>query len=133
MSFSYHIEWKTFIEAICTSIIHTGEKTLQLPLLKVCGSFLFRQSKKTRGILWSVWVFFAFLEVRRRNKYCLWEANLVFYMQIFGLMWRSINLIWKTAVLKCWLCFCLFLWWTQYNFIAPLRPPLVKMLFIVIF
>ena len=31
---------------------------MQLPLLKVCGSFLFRQSKKTRGIPWSVRVFF---------------------------------------------------------------------------
>ena len=42
---------------------------MQLPLLRVCGSFLFRQSKKTRGILWFVWVFFAFLKVRRRNKF----------------------------------------------------------------
>ena len=39
-----------------------------MPLLKVCG---FVSCKKTRGILWSVWVFFAFLEVRRRNKYWL--------------------------------------------------------------
>ena len=74
MFFSYHREWKTFIEA------SWRKYCLQLPLLNVCGSFLFRQSKKTRGILWSVWVFFAFLEVKRRNKYCLWEANLVFYM-----------------------------------------------------
>ena len=27
---------------------------MQLALIKVCGSFLFRQSKKTRGIFWSV-------------------------------------------------------------------------------
>ena len=44
---------------------------MQLPLLKVYGSFLFRLSEKTRGIRSSVWVFFAFLEVRRGMKYCL--------------------------------------------------------------
>ena len=58
---------------------------MELLLLKVCGSFIFRQSDKTCGIPWSVWVFFAFLEVRRLNKYCLWEANLVFYRNI--LVW----------------------------------------------
>ena len=44
---------------------------MQLPLLKVYGSFLFGLSEKTRGILSSVWLFFAFLEVRRGMKYCL--------------------------------------------------------------
>ena len=39
-------------------------------LLKVCKSFLFRQSKKTCGILWSAGVFFGFSEKRRLNKYC---------------------------------------------------------------
>ena len=72
MSSSYHIEEETFIEACCTSSIHAGEKGfLQLPLLKVCGSFLFRQSKGTSGILWSVRVFVAFLQVRTQNIYCL--------------------------------------------------------------
>ena len=48
LSSSYHIEWKTFFEAICTTHtgqkgnIHTGQKgVLQLPLLKACGSFCF--------------------------------------------------------------------------------------------
>ena len=40
-------------------------------LLKVGESFLFRQSKKTCGILWSVRVFFGLSEKRRPNKYCL--------------------------------------------------------------
>ena len=93
MSFSYHIEWKTFIEASCTNNIYTGEKTFCSCVFLLCGSFPFRQSKKTRGIIWSVWVFFSFLEIKRRNKYCLWEANLIFYMQIFGLMRRSVNLM----------------------------------------
>ena len=31
----------------------------------------FGQSKKTSDILWSVRISFAFLEVRRQNKYCL--------------------------------------------------------------
>ena len=42
---------------------------MQLPLLKVYALFLFRQSEKTCGILWSVWEFLAFLKGRRLNKY----------------------------------------------------------------
>ena len=44
---------------------HWRKGFLQLVLVKVCGSFLFRQSKKTRGILWSIQAIFAFLEVRK--------------------------------------------------------------------
>ena len=80
---------------------------MHVPLLKVCGPFLFQQSNKTCGILWSVRVFFTFLEVRRLNKYFLWEANLVFYTQIFGLIWQSVNLSWKTAV---WRVGCVFIY-----------------------
>ena len=72
---------------------HWRKGFLQLPLLKVCGSFLFWQSQKTRGILWSIQVIFAFPEGRRQNKYCLWEANLVFYVQIIGFMRQSVNLL----------------------------------------
>ena len=107
------IEQKTVIEESCTNNIQTGEKGFYCCHLKLCGSFLFRQSKNTNSILWSVWVFLAFLEVRRLNKYCLWEANLVFNIWVFGLMWQSVNLLWKTADLICWLCFRLFLWRTQ--------------------
>ena len=47
-------EQKSFIEASSTNNIHAGGKNIsQLLLLKVCRSFLFRQSKKTCGILWS--------------------------------------------------------------------------------
>ena len=38
------------------------------------------------------------------------------HMHIFGLMYQSVNLLWETAVLKCWLRFRLFLWRTQNNF-----------------
>ena len=57
-----------------------------------------QSKKKMFGILWSVWVVFGFVEVGRLNKYCLWETNLVFYLKIVGLMWQSVNLLWKTAV-----------------------------------
>ena len=80
MSFSYNRMKNIHQSKLYQYYTHWRKDFLQLPLLKVCGSFLFRQSKKTRGIIWSVWVFFAFLEVRRQNKYSLWEANLVFYM-----------------------------------------------------
>ena len=46
MSSSHHTEQKTFIEASCTNNIHTREFFLQLQLLEVSKSFLFRQSKK---------------------------------------------------------------------------------------
>ena len=49
-------------------------------------------------MLCSVWVFLAFLEVRRLNKCSLWEVNLVFYMEVFGLMWESVNLMGKVTV-----------------------------------
>ena len=46
MSFSYQIKQKAFIEASCTSNIHTGEKVfLQLPHLKVCMAILFTVRK----------------------------------------------------------------------------------------
>ena len=43
---------------------YLGKTFLHLPLLKVYETFLFRQSKKVGGILWSVRVLFAFLEKR---------------------------------------------------------------------
>ena len=79
---------------------------MQLPLLKVCGSFIFRESKKACDILWFTWAFFAFLEVKRINKYSSWEANSVFYMYVFRSMWQSVDLLWKIA-------FYLFLWLKQ--------------------
>ena len=39
--------------------------------------------------------FFAFLEVRSLEKCCLWEVYLVFYIQMFHLIWQSVNLLWK--------------------------------------
>ena len=51
-------------------------------------------------MLWPVGIFFAFLEVRRQSRYCLWEANSVFYMKMFGLVWQSVNLLWKNSSLE---------------------------------
>ena len=42
---------------------HWRKGLLESLLSKTCGSFLFRQSEKTSGILWSVWVFYTYLEV----------------------------------------------------------------------
>ena len=98
---------------------------LKLLLLKVYGSFLFRQTKKMCGIFWSVWVFFAFLRVRRLSKYCLWEENLVFYICIY-LVWcdklriyrekqhfKILFVLWPIFVADMKIFF-------GYNFVAPL-------------
>ena len=77
------MEWKTFIEASSIYNIHIEEKIF-------CSCYFwkfairFGQSKRTWSVLWSVWVFFAFIEKRRRNKYCLWEVNFISFMQIFS-------------------------------------------------
>ena len=48
--------------------------------------------------MWSVCVSFELLvEVRRLNKYCLWEENLFLYMQVFLLMWQSIRLQFRSS------------------------------------
>ena len=58
-------------------------------------------------------VFFAcsclFLGKRGPNKYCLWEVNLVFWIQVFILMCETVKFILKNNSLKCWWSFCLFL------------------------
>ena len=57
--------------------MHTGERSFAA-LLNVYALFLFRQSKKASGILWSVEEFLTFLKGRILNKYCLWEANFLY-------------------------------------------------------
>ena len=91
---------------------HWRKGFLLLVLLKVCGLLLFRKSKKTFGILWSVWVFFAFLGVKGLNKFCLWEANLLVYID-FWFDVRNCKFIVKNSIIKCWLYFRIFLWRTQ--------------------
>ena len=46
--------------------------------LKVCKMFVFGQSNKVYSILWSVRVFLAFLEKRRRNRHWLREEYISF-------------------------------------------------------
>ena len=70
--------------------------------------FLFRQSKKTCGILWSIWAFFELPEKRRSNKYCLLEVNFFFHIQIISFMSESLNLLWKIAVQKAGCVFAYF-------------------------
>ena len=72
---------------------------LQLLLSKVCGTFLFRQSKKFYCILWFVRVFFQFLDKRRPNRYWSWEENLIFHMKTFSLTCQSVNLFSKMKFL----------------------------------
>ena len=57
MSFSDHVEWKTFSEASCVYNLRTGGKSFsKMLLLKVCESFLYRHNTET----WSakVWICF---------------------------------------------------------------------------
>ena len=69
MPSSNHMKEETFMEASFINDIHTWDRLfLQLLLLKACETFLFRQCRKVCSILWSVSVFFAFLEKRRSNK-----------------------------------------------------------------
>ena len=65
----------------------------------------FETEWKNLCLLWSVWVFFAFLETRRPNNYCLWEVNSISYMQIFSLMYQNVNLVWNMIV---WNVGCVF-------------------------
>ena len=62
--------------------IHTEQTFfVQLLLLKVCESFLLRQSKKTCSILWSAQIFFSFLGKREEN---LIQVNLFLYIKNVG-------------------------------------------------
>ena len=91
ISFSYHMEWKIFIEANCSNNLHTRENIF-------CNCWFWRfvsrfiSDRVKQCIFRYVKVFFTFLEKGRSNKYRLWEANLVFCMQIFSLMSQRDNL-----------------------------------------
>ena len=60
----------TLIWRCATSRRHINLKTTLNRRWNVCWDIM----------LWSVWVFFAFLGKRRSNRYCLWEENLLFHM-----------------------------------------------------
>ena len=74
------------------------KKILQLMLLNVCESFRFRQIKKLEVYFGLYESSFTFIEKRRPIKYCLCEANLISYMQVFNLMGQDVNLARKIAV-----------------------------------
>ena len=96
-------------------IIYPMEEFFAVGILKVCESgfffffFFLMQSKKPVSILWFMWVFFAFVENRRPNKYYLGEVNFVY----IKLDVSKCKFIMKNCSLKCWLFFWLFSWWTQ--------------------
>ena len=92
-----------------------------------CETFLFRQSKKACSIIWSTWVFFAFLEKRRPNKYCSWKVNLVFHIKRFSS--QSVNLFWVLVVFPP-----IFVVNTKiiysYDFVAPLMMIMIFSFFV---
>ena len=98
LSSCYHMKKKTFIEASCINDIYTCERLIcSCYFLRFVRRFFSGTVKKVYSILWSVWDFFAFLEKKRPNRYCLWEENLVykFCIQISGLMCQNVKLFWK--------------------------------------
>lgn len=72
---SYHMESKKFIGASFTNDISTEEKVLWSFYFWNLWLLPFRQSKNSYCIVWYMWIFFGFIEKRRRNKYYLWEVN----------------------------------------------------------
>ena len=92
-----------------------------------CETFLFRQSKKACSIIWSTWVFFAFLEKKRPNKYCSWKVNLVFHIKRFST--QSVNLFWVLVVFPP-----IFVVDTKiiysYDFVAPLMMIMIFSFFV---
>ena len=88
---------------------------MQLLLLLVV-SF---QDKVKKRVVFFVWFFFC---IFRDKTAIAWEANLVFYVQVFGLMWRSVFICYKKQQFKKFLS--IFVVHTKiifaYNFVAPL-------------
>ena len=106
------------IKNICQSKLyqrhtHLRKTFIQLLLLKICETFLFRQSKNVCSTLWFVLASFGFLEKRRPNRYCLWKKKISFpHVHIyFDLL--NCKLILKNRSKECWLCVDLFLWRTK--------------------
>ena len=70
---------------------HLGKNFCQLLLLKVCETFeMFSDRVKKLRLYFGLYFFFAFLEKRRPNRYCLQNENLVFYLKMFNLICQSI-------------------------------------------
>ena len=70
---------------------------MKLLVLKIDLWFLFRQSKKSCSILWSVGMFLAFLERARPSKHALLEINSVFYRKVFSVMTQNLDLFGNLA------------------------------------
>ena len=96
--------WKKFV----STAYALEKRVFAASAFKSLWVFSFQESKKTSGILWSIRVFFAFLQVRRQNILLVRDKFSFLYVGIcFDL--TKCKFIVKTTVLKCWLCFQLFL------------------------
>ena len=82
MSYSYHMEEKTFVETSCTNNIILWKSFVQLLLLKVCETFPFRQS-------WKLVVYLGLYESSLYYQRGEDQINIIYevlHMQIFSLM-----------------------------------------------
>ena len=107
---------KTFIKASCANNMRNGENIfLQLPLSKVCGSPLFRQSKKnvSFGLCLSFLCIFC---GKKTKEMLLLRGKLSFVHVDFFFDMTKCKFIVKNNSLKHWLSFRLFLWRTQKSF-----------------
>ena len=126
LSSSYPIDQKTFTEASWTNNIHAEEKVKPCHFLKVCGSFLFRQSKKN---VWQTLVCLSLPSIFRGKK----TKQILLARGKFGFLYVSIcfgvtnfKFILTNSSLKYSLCSRQVLWYTQkqtlvYNFVACLK------------
>ena len=98
MSSSYHIEQKAFIEASCIYKIHTGEKNF----CSCCFSSFVNHLDldRLKNFMCTLVCVSLPLVLQRRedHKYCLFELNLISYMQVFSLIGQDVNLARKIAV-----------------------------------
>ena len=89
---------KHSLKQIASWYTHLGKIFLQLLLVKVCETFLLRQSKNASGILWFVWDFFAFLG--KRNQIDSVHENKTWFSICRYLVWcaKRVNIFWKITV-----------------------------------
>ena len=91
MLFSYQMEQKTLIKAICTNNIQTGEKVFYNYYTRFVFCYFSDRVKKLVYTLVCMCPIYIYRE-EKKNKYYLQEVNLVFRMQIFSLTWQCISL-----------------------------------------
>lgn len=99
---------------LCTNILYKKQKAF-------CSCYFWRSESvvvfQTLYIIviyfFFMWIFFWFSEKTRSNRYCLWEVTLFFNMQIWSLIYQSVNLSGNLVVQKIGCAFAYFLLWTE--------------------